>query len=357
MTKKTVFRDLSGSALLKSEDRFDRAGGASFVSKWEKNHPKFGEGKFSELIRQLRPARCRKCGSRNIRLVQSNGVSLPRWLCLDEGVTFNVLSGTIFEGAKLPFDEWLEFLMSIGGMSSFGIAALTGKHAWKTIKYWMAKAFVILRDYQKSIVLGGKVWVDETVIALSSRFQKRDSDGKRLRGNSKNNLNIAVATDGVNVIARVVSLGMADENRIFEALSTHITPGSAIFHDNAVNHGRLVRELGLESVVHPSAKTRNLPASADPLEKINHIHYLLKVFLKAHGRFRRDELQGYLDLFTFLMNPPEGRWTKACRLIEMGMKTLVVKRYADYFQRLSDPDDHAVPEEFKQEYDSWMKKM
>lgn len=172
-----------------------------------------------------------------------------------------------------------------------------------------------------------------------------------MRGNSKNSLSIVVASDGKSAVAFAVSLGMADENQIYEALGLHIVPGSTICHDGSTSHGRLVRELQLKSDIHLTYETRGLSAGDDPLEKINHLHFLLKQLLKSHGRFRRDELQGYLDLFTFWMNLPGDRWTKSFRLIEMGLNPPVVQRY----RKNSEKDNHAVPDKFKTEYKSWVK--
>ena len=42
----------------------------------------------------------------------------------------------------------------------------------------------------------------------------------------------------------------------------------------------------------------------NPLYRVNRIHALLKLFLDTHNSFEREEIQVYLNLFSFVMNPP-----------------------------------------------------
>ena len=44
--------------------------------------------------------------------------------------------------------------------------------------------------------------------------------------------------------------------------------------------------------------------SENPLDPVNRTHALLKMFLNAHSGFNRADLQGYLDLYAFVVNPP-----------------------------------------------------
>lgn len=47
-----------------------------------------------------------------------------------------------------------------------------------------------------------------------------------------------------------------------------------------------------------------LADSKNSLEPVNRIHRLLKMLLNAHSGFCRDDLQNYLNLYTFVINPP-----------------------------------------------------
>lgn len=55
-----------------------------------------------------------------------------------------------------------------------------------------------------------------------------------------------------------------------------------------------------------SKDLKNFADSENPLDSVNvnRIHCLLKMFLNAHSGFSRDDLQNYLNLYFFVINPP-----------------------------------------------------
>ena len=56
--------------------------------------------------------------------------------------------------------------------------------------------------------------------------------------------------------------------------------------------------------MYASKDLKGLADSENPLNPVNRIHNLFKMFLNAHSGFNRDELQGYLNLYSFVINPP-----------------------------------------------------
>ena len=54
-------------------------------------------------------------------------------------------------------------------------------------------------------------------------------------------------------------------------------------------------------------------------------------FLHAHNSFVRSDLQGYLDLFAFVTNPPGDMLEKVDLVIEMAFKNPKLLRYRDYY--------------------------
>lgn len=59
----------------------------------------------------------------------------------------------------------------------------------------------------------------------------------------------------------------------------------------------LVEELNLQSEVYPTAETKGLNEQDNPLYKVNHLHLLLKQFMKAHGEYDGEHLQDWMNLF------------------------------------------------------------
>ena len=81
----------------------------------------------------------------------------------------------------------------------------------------------------------------------------------------------------------------------------------------------LARELGLVSEEYDSKKICRLPDSENPVRMVNHLCFLLKLFLNSHSGFDRDDLDGYLDLFSVMMNPPITKMEKAAFVLDRAM--------------------------------------
>ena len=76
-----------------------------------------------------------------------------------------------------------------------------------------------------------------------------------------------------------------------------------------------------------------LADSENPLDPVNLIHCLLKMFLNAHSGFNRDELQAYLNLYAFVINPPFDHLEKIERIIGMAFKSPKYLKYRNQFKR------------------------
>jgi hypothetical protein len=80
-----------------------------------------------------------------------------------------------------------------------------------------------------------------------------------------------------------------------------------------------------------SIQVKHLRDRDNPLERVNRIHYLLKNFLYAHTSFDRDRLQGYLNLFAFVMNPPVDNLEKVEILLILAFQNPKTLRYREFY--------------------------
>jgi len=181
--------------------------------------------------------------------------------------------------------------------------------------YWLEKLFLTLENTQDNVVLSGTVWLDETYYSIIMRERKRDENGNYLRGLSRNQICIGVATDKKNTICFVEGFGKPSQKRSYEIFKGHIAPGSTLIHDKEKTHKKLVEKLGLKSISYSSAELKGLADSENPLDPVNRIHRLLKMFLNAHSGFSREDLQNYLDLYSFVINPPSDHLEKVEKII------------------------------------------
>ena len=95
---------------------------------------------------------------------------------------------------------------------------------------------------------------------------------------------------------------------------------------------KLSKGLDLKSTVYASEELKGVSDKENPLEPVNRQHALVKHVLNAHGGFLRENLQGYLDLFSFVTNPPYDLAEKVDSLLNMVFQYPKSLRYRDFYQ-------------------------
>ena len=91
-----------------------------------------------------------------------------------------------------------------------------------------------------------------------------------------------------------------------------------------------------ETVVTPTFPI--LPDSQNPLREVNRPCFLVKLFLGSHSGFRRESMQGYLDVFSVIMNPPEEKMEKAATVLDLAMRNPKTLRFRKLYENKSRPD-------------------
>lgn len=195
--------------------------------------------------------------------------------------------------------------------------------------------FLTLENSQNNVILSGTVWLDETYYSLMMRERVRNESGRLLRGLSRNQICIGVATDKKHTICFVEGFGKPSQKRSYDAFKNHIAPGSTLIHDKEKTHKKLVEKLGLKSVSYSSAELKGLADSENPLDTVNRIHCLLKMFLNAHSGFSRDDLQNYLNLYSFVINPPSDHLEKVEKIIKMVFENPKSLKYREQFVEIT----------------------
>ena len=93
----------------------------------------------------------------------------------------------------------------------------------------------------------------------------------------------------------------------------------------------LVSSLNLKSEVYDANVIKKLPDNENPLNRVNQVHARIKDFLYSHRSFNRVSIQDYLNLFTFISNPPGGHLEKAEELLNLTFNVRKTLRYRDYY--------------------------
>jgi hypothetical protein len=228
----------------------------------------------------------------------------------------------------------VDYLIRILGHESFLMASYEGRNSGTTTKYWTAKLFRCLEGYQDGTLLHDRVMIDETYIPLRWSNREIREDGKQYRGLSKNQMCIAVGIDNHGqYYFEYIGQGKPSGKRAMASYGRHVKPGSVLIHDSERSHKPMVKSLELESHSYDSRKLKTLPDDENPMAEIDGVCFLLKHFLHAHSGFKEIELQGYLNLFAFYMNPPNDTLEKVRIIILCNLYLHKTLKYRDYYIR------------------------
>ncbi len=310
----------------------------SFISRqyeehYMQRHPKLDETGEVDLINSFIPEKCPYCGNLKFSKYGHTRIGAQRYKCSSAEChqTFLPTTGTIFDEHKISISEWIEYCMNIFRNVTVNADSWNNKNAFETLRYWLEKLFLLLNDYQKKIIVSGKVWLDETYYSVITRDRELNEDGSNPCGLSKNKICVGGATDKKNTIIIAEGFGKPSQKMSYDSFITHIEPGSILVHDKESTHQKLVKKLSLISEEYSSKDLKGLEDFENPLDPVNHIHYLIKRFLYAHSGFDRSQIQSYLNLYAFVINPPSDKLEKVEVLLNLAFENPKLLRYCDMF--------------------------
>ena len=200
----------------------------STISEWyDAKHRKPSKEEV-DFINSIAIEECPFCGSREIR---RDGFSKRTGLAIREckacGRKFNPLAGTIFDSRKIPFSEWIEFLVHLFQFHSVRTAAFDNRNAVTTGLYWLSKVFLVVDGVQSGIVFSGKVWIDETYFPRW-KSESAAKNGRLLRGLSRNQFCVCSATDGKRCALYLCGVGKPSSAKALRAYGGVIARGSTV---------------------------------------------------------------------------------------------------------------------------------
>ena len=250
-----------------------------------------------------------KCQSKRVKRITTRGYG---YYCLACGHQFSVTKEPIFENTKIPLRKWFLaiYLMTADkrGISALDLSrkvSITHPTAMvllKTLRHLM------INDKQK-FILEGAVEIDEFFVGSSG--------GTAGRGTSKAKILIALSFDIPNTYTldegenedfdpedesyamylRMVHVDNLTSETINRFVSENIHDEAIIITDSYRGYNKIV-DLDFEHV----------RQAYDPNNQTYHtLHMIISNFKSFvlgtyHGGFQRDQLQNYLDEFTFRFN-------------------------------------------------------
>lgn len=307
---------------------------SSTVHEWYDAKHRYSSQEEIKLINSLKPESCRLCGSKSFKRNGYYDSGFVRYYCSDCHHSFNPLTGTIFDDKKIPISEWIEYLIHLFEFHSITTSARDNRNAYSTGRYWLFKVFTILEHYQDDIILEDEICYDETFFTVVESKKEIRPDGKQHRGISRNKLCVACAYDSLgHVFLLCENTSKPSIRSTWKTMGSHIKPGSKLIHDGEKSHSVLIDKLNLISEIYDADEIKKLDDSIDPLDPINRIHSLAKKFIRAHGGYDRKNLQGFMNLISFILNEPEDRYEKIDLFINMALTTPQTVRYRDVMSK------------------------
>ena len=278
---------------------------------------------------------CPACRSGQVKRNGFDARGIQRYACRTCGRGFSPLTGTIFEDHRISVAGWFEFLLGIMSYESLAGIARRDRRSPTTPPYQLAKLFLVLDGIQDGVVLSGRVQADEMMYPVPAAEAIVSPSGRRQGGAySRNNTCIAIACeerDGGASVFRVLGRGKPSGERAKASYCPHLEEGLTFVHDKENAHNAVVRERRLVSEAYDSREIKKLDDDENPLWKVNRLCFLLRLFLDGHSGFDRSNLDGWLDLFSVMMNPPEDRLEKVALVLDRAMAFPNTLRYRDYY--------------------------
>lgn len=307
----------------------------NYEERYSVHHRSVGESGEAEMVNSYVPVKCPFCSSVQFKRSGFTNSGVQRYKCACKK-TFLPTTGTIFDDHKLSIGEWMEYCLNLFRHVSITADSWNNKNTFKTSRYWLQKLFLTLEGVQDDIILSGIVWLDETFYRVRAEDVEYNEDGNKLRGISKNQLRIGVATDKHQTIFLMEGTGKPSQKKTYETFKNHILPSSTLIHDKESAHKKLVKKLELNSISYSSKELKGLLDKNNPLYPVNRAHAILKMFLNAHGGFMRNDIQGYLNLFSLVTNPPNEMLEKVELVIKRAFDNPKTLRYRDFYGVNSD---------------------
>ncbi len=303
------------------------------IDLYERHHIPLKKTAESEVINSYIPETCPNCKSKIFKRYGKKSNFVQVYKCFGCGSKFTPTTETIFDRRKISVLEWIEYCRNLFHYLSTNSNSWNNRNSFTTSTYWLHELFLVLENYQNDKVLKGKIWLDETYYPLRKRDIKLKEDGSLPRGLSKNQMCIGVACISREILCFYECTGQASEELTYKTFSKHIAPQSILIHDETSSHKKLVEELNLIDMLFNADECKKLENNVNPSDRINTIHSLLKKFLTMHVSFNREFLQGYLNLFSFIMNPPDDKLKKVEVILDLAFRTQKSLTYRKLFSK------------------------
>ena len=180
--------------------------------------------------------------------------------------------------------------------------------------------------------------LDETFYPLRKKDIKLNEYGTMLRWLLYNQICIGTACTEKEVLCFYECNWTPSNDIFYNFFTNHIERWSILIHDAAEVHNKLIDKLSLVDKQFKANDCKKLSNYENPLYRINNIHSFLKRFFSMHISFNRTDIQGCLNLFSFIMNPPDDKVAKIEIILDRAFSTKKRLKYRELFSKKQKSD-------------------
>ena len=256
---------------------------------------------------------CSKCGCKESKKVTNRN----EYICVNCGRQFSLISGTVFEGTKLPIQKWFcaIFLMS---KDKRGVSALELSRELN-INYKSARLMVI--NLKNAMSKRDMEYMLEGIIEMDEFYIGKGSNGKRGRGTDKSKVLISLSKNEQNQM-QYLKLQVCDDlksDTVNAFVKENIKVGSTIISDGFRSYNGLL-EIDMEHKVEISGEN-------DEYLSLHTIISNIKSFVLGtyHG-LDTDQLQICLNEFCYRFNRRYCHGSLFERLLKLCIKPTRLRR-------------------------------
>jgi len=235
-------------------------------------------------------------------------------MCRRCGYQASVTAGTIFHRTRLPLQDWFRAMWWMTDQkhrpSALGLQRLLGLGSYRTAWLWLQKLrYAMVRPGWDR--LGGQVEVDETYLgAVEAGAGRRHMRSKAL-------VAIAAQIDGKGIgRIRLRRIPAASTSPLVAFVKHAVKPGSVVITDGWEAYAWLKQE-GFKH--RPRVISGSSNTASALLPRVRRVASLFKRWLLGthQGALSREQLDSYLDEFTFRFNRRTSRyrWKLFYRLV------------------------------------------
>lgn len=228
-----------------------------------------------------------------------------KYRCKNTNKYFNVRTGTIFEGTKIPLQQWFIAIYIFSshkkGISSYQLAKdlnVTQKTGWfmlQRIRYAMEH-----KTFLKT--LEGTIEVDETFVGGKNKNRHLDKKVENSQGRSFKDKTPVMGMIQRGGELRCVVVPDTKADSIQPVIFTNVKPGSTIYSDEWLGYTGINRYYNHEIVDH--GRGQYVGETGATTNTMEGFWSQLKRGLNGtyHNNVSRKHLQKYADEFTFRYN-------------------------------------------------------